>query len=85
VKFCYWRRDNHTTSSLSPNYLLSHTAIMPREVTDIKSFIEICRRKDASCTFAPPLPMRCSAGNEGQKIGLLQFEDDMIWTRHDTT
>ena len=23
---------------------------MPKEVTDIKSFIEICRRKDASCT-----------------------------------
>jgi hypothetical protein len=23
---------------------------MPREVTDIKSFIEICRRKDARCT-----------------------------------
>jgi hypothetical protein len=24
---------------------------MPREVSDIKQFIEICRRKDASCTF----------------------------------
>jgi hypothetical protein len=23
---------------------------MPREVSDIKQFIEICRRKDASCT-----------------------------------
>lgn len=26
---------------------------MPREISDIKSFIEICRRKDASCTFSP--------------------------------
>lgn len=24
---------------------------MPKEVSDIKQFIEICRRKDASCTF----------------------------------
>ena len=24
---------------------------MPREVSDIKQFIEISRRKDASCTF----------------------------------
>lgn len=28
---------------------------MPREISDIKSFIEICRRKDASCTFHPIL------------------------------
>ena len=28
---------------------------MPREISDIKSFIEICRRKDASCTFHPTL------------------------------
>ena len=26
---------------------------MPREISDIKSFIEICRRKDASCTLTP--------------------------------
>jgi hypothetical protein len=26
---------------------------MPSEVSDIKQFIEICRRKDASCTFFP--------------------------------
>lgn len=30
----------------------TNTANMPREISDIKSFIEICRRKDASCTFA---------------------------------
>ena len=24
---------------------------MPSEVSDIKQFIEICRRKDAKCTF----------------------------------
>jgi hypothetical protein len=24
---------------------------MPQEVSDIKQFIEICRRKDASCEF----------------------------------
>lgn len=24
---------------------------MPREISDIKTFIEICRRKDASCTY----------------------------------
>jgi hypothetical protein len=28
-----------------------HTANMPSQVTDIKQFIEICRRKDASCAF----------------------------------
>jgi hypothetical protein len=27
---------------------------MPREVSDIKQFIEICRRKDASCTSTFP-------------------------------
>jgi Ribosomal L38e protein family len=27
-----------------------HTVTMPREISDIKNFIEICRRKDASCT-----------------------------------
>jgi hypothetical protein len=27
---------------------------MPREVSDIKQFIEICRRKDASCMFFSP-------------------------------
>lgn len=27
---------------------------MPREVSDIKQFIEICRRKDASCTSFLP-------------------------------
>ncbi|KAI4250225.1 MAG: hypothetical protein L6R40_000398 [Gallowayella cf. fulva] len=39
---------------------------MPREVSDIKQFIEICRRKDASCTsfsasphFLFPSPSRC--------------------------
>lgn len=28
---------------------------MPREVSDIKQFIEICRRKDASCMYSLPL------------------------------
>ena len=27
---------------------------MPREVSDIKQFIEICRRKDAKCTSPQP-------------------------------
>lgn len=30
---------------------LSISPSMPKEVSDIKQFIEICRRKDASCTF----------------------------------
>ena len=29
---------------------------MPREVSDIKQFIEICRRKDASCMLPPQPP-----------------------------
>jgi hypothetical protein len=34
-------------------YHTSHnTANMPSQVTDIKQFIEICRRKDASCAFS---------------------------------
>lgn len=28
---------------------------MPKEVSDIKQFIEICRRKDATCTLNQPL------------------------------
>ena len=27
---------------------------MPREVSDIKKFLEICRRNDASCSSLPP-------------------------------
>ena len=27
---------------------------MPQEISDIKHFIEICRRKDASCTLPSP-------------------------------
>ena len=35
---------------------LIHTLpVMPREVSDIKQFIEICRRKDASCKQHPPI------------------------------
>lgn len=29
---------------------------MPSQVLDIKQFIEICRRKDASCAFFLPVP-----------------------------
>lgn len=28
---------------------------MPKQVHDIKQFIELCRRKDASCRFCPKL------------------------------
>ena len=30
---------------------LNESPTMPREVSDIKQFIEICRRKDASCEY----------------------------------
>src|SRR6201996_9021220 len=40
-------RIHHTSVSFSP------TATMPQEVSDIKQFIEICRRKDASCECHP--------------------------------
>ena len=41
---------NHRPSNLSTTK--PNTAAMPSEVSDIKHFIEICRRKDASCTFS---------------------------------
>ena len=36
-----------------PSYsiLVNDPPTMPREVSDIKQFIEICRRKDAKCTL----------------------------------
>ncbi|KAL8771064.1 MAG: hypothetical protein Q9194_005007 [Teloschistes cf. exilis] len=46
---------------------------MPREVSDIKQFIEICRRKDASCMAPHPHPPqkaqdhRHKINKEGQK------------------
>ena len=30
---------------------------MPREISDIKTFIEIARRKDASCMYNPRLEL----------------------------
>jgi hypothetical protein len=44
----YWK-PTATDSSRIPS--TSHTVKMPAEVSDIKQFIEICRRKDAQCTF----------------------------------
>jgi len=35
---------------------------MPSEVSDIKQFIEICRRKDASCTSTTSFPVPKSRG-----------------------
>jgi hypothetical protein len=43
-------------SSLSTCFKTPATVIMPAEVSDIKQFIEICRRKDASCML---LSMNC--------------------------
>jgi hypothetical protein len=40
---------------------------MPREISDIKSFIEICRRKDASCTLNPTLEIAGYGG--GKSVG----------------
>ncbi|KAL8307968.1 hypothetical protein RB597_000681 [Gaeumannomyces tritici] len=37
-----------TATNFSPETASKTTAKMPREVADIKKFIEICRRKDAS-------------------------------------
>ena len=47
-----------TTSTVTDHETSSEASIiidlvkMPREVSDIKRFIEICRRKDASCEYA---------------------------------
>jgi hypothetical protein len=44
------RRPDRTTPI--PRYPTSTQSVtMPSEVSDIKQFIEICRRKDAKCTF----------------------------------
>lgn len=41
-------KDSERFSLIAPHQ--HQTVTMPREVSDIKQFIEICRRKDASCT-----------------------------------
>jgi hypothetical protein len=50
-----WAVQNHLANFTIPNRTIrtdsSKSAKMPSEVSDIKQFIEICRRKDASCTF----------------------------------
>lgn len=56
----------------------------PPPVSDIKSFIEICRRKDASCTFRPRaggmLDWRKSR-NSGGNTGLARFLRTHAWTK----
>lgn len=56
------RLDDLTSSPLSSS-TTHKSPTMPREVSDIKTFIEICRRKDASCTFTPhhPYGPRCAS------------------------
>jgi hypothetical protein len=51
---------------------------MPSEVSDIKQFIEICRRKDASCTF-PAIPTR--AWEEGDWMGRRREETREMWMK----
>lgn len=49
---------NPNTSYRRPSLVCVGSTTMPQEVSDIKQFIEICRRKDASCTsclFSPLL------------------------------
>jgi large subunit ribosomal protein L38e len=50
--------------------LLLQLFIMPQEIADIKRFIEICRRKDASCTFQPFLPIAGDLGDLSFANGL---------------
>ena len=42
--------DTSSDDNISESRTPTTVAVMPQEVSDIKSFIEICRRKDASCT-----------------------------------
>lgn len=44
------------TTDEIPTRLDEYTAKMPSEVSDIKQFIEICRRKDAKCASLPSFP-----------------------------
>lgn len=49
--------DNRCANDTDTDPRLPHPSpTMPREVSDIKQFIEICRRKDAKCTFSPKNP-----------------------------
>jgi hypothetical protein len=53
---------------------IHNTANMPAEVSDIKQFIEICRRKDALCTFSiPPTTILEEIGRVGdqEEFGLI--------------
>jgi len=49
----YILQDHQSTSPITDNF---QTANMPREVTDIKQFLEIARRKDATCKSQPQPP-----------------------------
>ena len=54
--------------------LTSNSPTMPQEVSDIKHFIEICRRKDASCSFPRRLTLhKMRMFFEGF------FTDGMVW------
>jgi len=44
---------------------------MPQEVSDIKTFIEICRRKDASCTFHEHQHYRERDGQQWKHGGMM--------------
>lgn len=57
---------------------LSISPTMPKEVSDIKQFIEICRRKDASCTFFLlfPLPEKELSFPHSRKA--TQLADEMV-------
>ena len=64
------RPKSTTTRSLLPHppQRLTDSPTMPREVSDIKQFIEICRRKDAKCALLTfllcPLPFyECRKGD----------------------
>lgn len=48
-------------------YTPAKSVKMPQEVSDIKQFIEICRRKDASCMFYPPAYSTLLLREEGEE------------------
>ncbi len=54
---------------------------MPREVSDIKQFIEICRRKDASCMWKFQFHNKASHGAEAKRPQnkALHTNSHIIW------
>ncbi len=74
-RYLHPQRQRDSRKPIPPLPTFSHltSVTMPSEVSDIKQFIEICRRKDAECkptstSLAPPREQRIGIANSNLMI-----------------